>query len=61
LLGRPKGSFDPSKRDGKEDEIQMLLGKPVSKSSIAKTPEVAPSTLHSFIQSHRLEPKRLHG
>ena len=36
----------------------MLLGKQVSKASIAKILEVAPSTLHSFIQSRRLEPKK---
>jgi len=30
LLGRPKGSLGPSKLDGKEGEIQMLLGKRVS-------------------------------
>jgi hypothetical protein len=39
----------------------MLLGKEVPKSSIAKILEVAPSTRHSFIESRRLEPKRLHG
>jgi DNA invertase Pin-like site-specific DNA recombinase len=58
LLGRPKGSLGPSKLDGKEGEIQMLLGKKVSKSSIAKILDVAPSTLHSFIQSRRLESKK---
>ena len=57
-LRRPKGSVGPSKLDGKEAEIQMLLGKPVSKASIAKIQDVAPSTLHPFIQSRRLEPKR---
>jgi DNA invertase Pin-like site-specific DNA recombinase len=58
LLGRPKGSLGPSRLDGKEGEIQMLLGKQVSKASIAKILNVAPSTLHSFIQSRRLERKR---
>ena len=58
LLGRPKGSLGPSKLDGKEDEIQMLLGKKVSKSSIAKILDVALSTLRSFIRSRRLEPKK---
>jgi hypothetical protein len=37
--------------------MRMLLGKRVSKASIAKILEVAPSTLHSFIRSRRLEPK----
>lgn len=58
LLGRPKGSLGPSKLDGKEGEIQMLLGKQVSKASIAKILDVAPSTLHSFIQSRHLDRKR---
>jgi DNA invertase Pin-like site-specific DNA recombinase len=58
LLGRPKGSLGMSKLDGKEGEIQMLLGKKVSKASIAKILDVAPSTLHSFIQSRRLEHKK---
>jgi len=31
LLGRPKGSLGPSKLDGKEGEIRMLLGKKVPK------------------------------
>jgi DNA invertase Pin-like site-specific DNA recombinase len=58
LLGRPKGSLGPSKLDGKEGEIQMLLGKKVSKASIAKILDVVPSTLHSFIHSRRLEHKK---
>ena len=57
LLGRPKGFLGPSKLDGKEGEIQMLLGKKVSKASIAKILDVAPSTLNSFIQLRRLEHK----
>ena len=56
--GRPNGSLGPSKLDGKEGEIPMLLGQRVSKAPIAKTLEVAPSTPHSFIQSRRLEPKK---
>jgi DNA invertase Pin-like site-specific DNA recombinase len=55
LLGRPKGSLGPSKLDGKEGEIRILLGKRVSKASIARILDVAPSTLHSFIRSRRLE------
>jgi hypothetical protein len=56
-LGRPKGSLGPSKLDGKEGEIEMLLGKRVSKASIAKILDVAPSTLHSFIQLQRRDHK----
>ena len=58
LLGRPKGSLGHSKLDGKEGEIPRLLGQRVSKASIAKIREVAPSPLHSFIQSRRLGPKK---
>lgn len=58
LLGRPKGSQSRSKLDGKEDEIQMLLVKGVSKASIAKIVDVAPNTLHHFIKSRSLEPRR---
>ena len=36
----------------------MLLGQRVSEAPIAKILEVAPSTLHSFVQSRRLEPKK---
>ena len=57
-LGRPKGSLGPSKLDGKEGEIPMLLDQRVSKASIAKILEVAPSTLRSFIQSSSLAPKK---
>jgi hypothetical protein len=57
-LGRPRGSLGPSKLDGKVRETQMLLGKRVSKASIATIREVAPSTLHSFTRSRRLGPKK---
>ena len=42
LLGRPKGSLGPSKLDGKEDEIQMLLGKRVSKGIDRQDPGCRP-------------------
>ena len=58
LLGRPKGSLGPSKLDGKEDEIQMLLGKQVSKASIAQILGVVPSALHCVVRSRRLESKK---
>ena len=35
-LGRPKGSLDVSRLDGKEDEIRRFLGLGVSKTAIAK-------------------------
>lgn len=54
VLGRPKGSHGPSKLDGKEDEIKMLLSKKVSKASIAKILDVSRSTLLYFISSRKL-------
>ncbi len=54
VLGRPKGSFGSSRLDGKEAEIQMLLGKKVSKASIAKILDVSRSTLLYFIASREL-------
>src|SRR5262245_5852604 len=61
LLGRPKGSLGKSKLDGKEAEIQMLLGKEVSKSSIAKIVGVSRTALHHFIRTRRLDPKDSDG
>lgn len=54
ILGRPKGSRGPSKLDGKEEEIQMLLRKKVSKASIAKILDVSRSALLYFIQSRHM-------
>lgn len=54
ILGRPKGSRGSSKLDGKEGEIQMLLGKKVSKASIAKILDVSRSALLYFISSRQL-------
>ncbi len=54
LLGRPKGSLGKSKLDGREEEIQMLLGKGVSKASIAKITGVSRTNLLHFIQSRKL-------
>ena len=67
LLGRPKGALGKSKLDGKEEEIQMLLEKTVSKASIAKIVGVSRTALHHFIRTRKLnvkaskgEPKRRH-
>lgn len=54
VLGRPKGSHGVSRLDGKEDEIQMLLAKKVSKASIAKILDVSRSALLYFISSREL-------
>jgi DNA invertase Pin-like site-specific DNA recombinase len=53
-LGRPPGALGKSKLDGKEQEIQTLLGLQVSKASIAKITGVDRSTLYHFMQSRRL-------
>ena len=54
VLGRPKGSHGSSRLDGKETEIQMLLGKKVSKTTIAKILDVSRSALLYFISSRQL-------
>jgi DNA invertase Pin-like site-specific DNA recombinase len=61
LLGRPKGSLGKSKLDGKEAEIRMLLGKEVSKTSIAKIVGVSRTALHHFIRTRKLDPKAAEG
>jgi DNA invertase Pin-like site-specific DNA recombinase len=54
-LGQPKGALGKSKLDGKEQEIQLLLRKRVSKASIARIVEVSPTTLHHFIHTRKLQ------
>ena len=56
-LGRPPGALGKSKLDGKEQEIQTLLGLQVSKASIAKITGVDHSTLYHFMQSRQLMQK----
>ena len=57
LLGRPKGSLGPSKLDGKEGEIRMLLEKEVSKASIAKIMGVSSTNLRHFVRTRKLTPE----
>ena len=49
LLGRPKGALGTSRLDGKEQDIRVMLGKKVSKASLAKILDVSapPSTTSS--------------
>ncbi len=54
LLGRPKGSLGRSKLEGREQEIQMLLTKGVSKASIAKITDVSRTNLLHFIRTRQL-------
>jgi DNA invertase Pin-like site-specific DNA recombinase len=56
-LGRPPGALGKSKLDGKEQEIQALVGLQVSKASIAKITGVDRSTLYHFMQSRGLMQK----
>ena len=46
-----------SKRDGKEEEIRLLLQKQVSKVSIAKIVEVSRTALLNFIRTRKLDLK----
>lgn len=57
-LGRPKGALGKSRLDGKEQEIRLLLQKRVSKASLARIMDVSPTTLHHFIQTRKLQPKK---
>ena len=61
LLGRPTGSLGTSKLDGKEEKIRMLLGKEVSKASIAKIVGISRTALHHFIRTRRLAAKASRG
>jgi len=57
-LGRPKGAQSRSKLDGKEEEIRSLLHKRVSKASIARIMDVSQTTLHHFVKTRNLQPKK---
>ncbi|MFH1428407.1 MAG: recombinase family protein [Candidatus Margulisiibacteriota bacterium] len=54
-LGRPKGSIGKSRLDGREEEIKLLLGKKVSKSSIAKIMDISRPALYRFIETRNLK------
>ena len=56
LLGRPKGALGTSRLDGKEQDIRALLGKEVSKASIAKILNVSRSALYHFIETRKIAP-----
>ena len=45
-----------SRLDGKEQDIRALLGKDVSKASIAKILDVSRSALYHFIQTRKIAP-----
>jgi DNA invertase Pin-like site-specific DNA recombinase len=54
-LGRPKGTPAPRRKlDAKESEIRGYLAKGISKRSIAKLVECAPSTLYDWLARRNL-------
>ena len=54
-LGRPKGKQSASlKLDAKGQEIRMYLAKGISKRSIAKLVDCAPSTLYNWLKRNQL-------
>lgn len=54
-LGRPKGRQSASlKLDAKEQEIKVYLAKGISKRSIAKLVDCAPSTLYNWLKRNQL-------
>lgn len=52
--GRPRGSQYASKLDSKREDIELLLEKSISKSSIAKMLDVNYQTLCSYIKTRQL-------
>ena len=50
------GALGKSKLGGKEEDIRMLLGKEVSKASIAKILDVSRSALYHFIETRKIGP-----
>ena len=55
-LGRPKGSLDVSRLNGKEDDIRRFLELGLSKTAIAKLTGVSRTTLYSFMRTRGLKP-----
>lgn len=50
ILGRPRGQAEKTKLDKHRAQIQDLVNKGVSKRSIAKIIECAPSTLYDYVK-----------
>jgi DNA invertase Pin-like site-specific DNA recombinase len=60
-LGRPPGRQSAKlKLDAKKPEIQMYLDKGISKRSIAKLVDCAPSTLYYWLERHQLSKSNNH-
>jgi len=56
ILGRPKGPAEKTKLDAHKPQIQDLINKGVSKRSIAKIVECAPTTLYDYIKRRKIGP-----
>ena len=54
ILGRPKGPAEKTKLDTNRSQIQDLIDKGVSKRSIAKIVDCAPTTLYDYIKRRRI-------
>jgi DNA invertase Pin-like site-specific DNA recombinase len=59
-LGRPAGSLGKSKLDGKEKEIEELLGKGMTRAALARYFEVTPPTLTSFLKTRMPQLHKAH-
>lgn len=55
ILGRPKGQAEKTKLDKHRAQIQDLVNKGVSKRSIAKIIECAPSTLYDYVKRRKID------
>lgn len=56
MPGRPKGALGTSKLDGRDEEIELLLKKGVSKAVIAKIMGVSRTAFYHFIRTRKLGP-----
>ena len=54
ILGRPKGPAEKTKLDANRSQIQDLIDKGVSKRSIAKIVDCAPTTLYDYIKRRKI-------
>lgn len=59
-LGRPAGKLGKSKLDGKEKEIEELLGKGMTRAALARYFEVSPPTLTSFLKTRMPDLHKAH-
>ena len=60
ILGRPKGPAPSVKLDKRRDEINGYLKKGISKASIAKLVDCAPSTLYEWLKREKVRKQNSH-